>query len=469
MVESGDAPDTRTEATAGTTEPPRHRLVRHRVFRHGVASGDPTPSSVVLWTRVTEPRGAPVTVSWSVWGEDGQRVDRGRVLASPEGDHTCKVVVDGLAPGTGYHYVFEASGDRVVGTTRTLPSTAGSFRFAVACCSRWGWPGFDRYGSILAESPDLVIHLGDYIYEVGERPPVGPETDPPYDCRTVDDYRRRYRQHRSDAGLQHLHAEVPFLAVWDDHEVADNAPDDPDGERRRAGQRAWREWMPTGATSATPHLDRSFHIAGLIDLVLVDARFGGRPPVDTDGPSTTRPDTALLTAAQWRRIETSLATEAPWHVVANQVQVSPLTLGWVPALRWPPRRRVVNPDQWDGFPSERRRLVELLEGVDGTPVLLSGDLHAGWARRLLDGDRTVAHEFTAPSISGTTFAEAVRDRTGLPGWFTHWLMRRLNPGIDHVDLRRHGFLVVDATARELTVTFVHHDGTRVVRTLDRGA
>ena len=439
------------------------------MFRHGVASGDPTPTSVVLWTRVTDAGGGLVPVSWSVWAEDGQPVDRGRVMASPEDDHTCKVVVDGLEPGTGYHYVFEASGDRVAGTTRTLPSTTASFRFAVACCSRWGWPGFDRYGSILAESPDLVIHLGDYIYEVGEHPPSGPETDPPYDCRTIDDYRRRYRQHRSDPRLQNLHAEVPFLAVWDDHEVVDNAPDDPHGERRRAGQQAWREWMPTGATAAAPGLDRSLHVDGLIALVLVDARFGGRPPVDTDGPSTTQPDTALLADAQWRRIEASLATAAPWHVVANQVQISPLTLGWSPALRWPPWSRIVNPDQWDGFPSERRRLVELLERTDGTPVLLSGDLHAGWARRLLDGDQTVAHEFTAPSISGTTFAEAVRDRTGLPGWFTHRLVRRLNPGIDHVDLRRHGFLVVDVTPRALTVTFVHHDGTRVTRTLDQAA
>lgn len=422
----------------------------------------------MLWTRVTDAGAGPVPVSWSVWTEDGQPVQRGRVWASPADDHTCKVVVDGLAPGTDYHYIFAASGDRVVGRTRTLPSASTSFRFAVACCSRWGWPGFDRYGSILAESPDLVLHLGDYIYEVGETPPGGPESDPPYDCQTVDDYRRRYRQHRGRPALQRLHAEVPVLAVWDDHEVVDNAPDDPHGERRRAGQRAWREWMPTSATTDSPELDRSFHIGGLIDLVLVDARFGGRQPVDTDGPATTRPDTVLLAESQWERIEASLAADAPWHVIANQVQVSPLTLGWLPARRWPPRHRIVNPDQWDGFPTERQRLVDLLGQAADTPVLISGDLHAGWARRLLDGGRTVAYEFTAPAISGTTFAEAVRDRTRLPGWLVQRLVRHLNPGIDHVDLRRHGFLVVDVTPSELTATFVHHDGTRVTRSLPQG-
>jgi alkaline phosphatase D len=414
---------------------------------------------------VDEAGDRPVPLTWSMWNDDGELVDRGRAWASPDADHTCKVVVDGLAPGAGYHYIFEARGDRIVGRTRTLPSSARSFRIAVACCSRWGWPGFDDYAAILAESPDLVIHLGDYIYEIGESPPDGPPTDPPHDCRTLADYRRRYRQHRGRPALQRVHAEVPFLVVWDDHEVADNAPEDPPGARRAVGQRAWREWMPTRATTADPELDRCVHIDGLLDLVLVDARFGGRPPVDTDGPSTSRPDTALLAETQWSRIEAACAVGSPWFVLANQVQVAPLTLGWMPALHWPPRRRVVNPDQWDGFPAERRRLIELLDRTRSTSVLLSGDLHAGWARRLLDGDHTVAHEFTAPSISGTTFAQAVRAKTMLPAWLIDQLIRRLNPGIDHLDARRHGFLVVDVAPHEMNVTFVHHDGTRVVRTL----
>lgn len=422
---------------------------------------------MVLWTRATDPAGAAVEVTWSVWSENGQLVDRGRVTATSERDHTCHVVVAGLAPGTGYHFVFEAQGDRVVGRTRTLPADGDSFRFVVACCSRWGWQGFDAHASVLAESPDLVVHLGDYIYEVGERPAHGPETDPPHDCVSVDDYRRRYRQHRGHLGLQQLHAEVPFLAIWDDHEVTDNAPDDPDGARRRAGQQAWREWMPTRSTGDRPDLDRTIRIDGLLDLVLVDARFGGRPQVDTDGPTTSRPDTELLSAPQWRRLEQSSASPNPWFVVANQVQVCPLTLGWAPALRLPPWRRIVNPDQWDGFPTERRRLVDVLDRAAGTCVLLSGDLHAGWARTLLDGERTVAHEFTAPSMSGTTFSEAVRTRTGMPSWLVERLVRRLNPGIDHVDLRRHGFLVVDVTPDEFAVAFVHHDGSRVTRTLDR--
>lgn len=440
-----------------------------RVFPHGVASGDVTDTSVVLWTRVHDPGGEVVPVSWSIWSEDGRPVDRGRLSTGADTDHTCHVAVDGLTPGTAYHYVFEACGDRIVGRTRTLPSANQELRLAVVCCSRWGWPGFDQHAAVLAERPDVVLHLGDYIYEVGETPPDGPTTDPPTDCRTLDDYRGRYRQHRTDASLRRLHAAVPFIAIWDDHEVTDNAPNPGTADRQAAGRRAWREWMPTRATADEPQLDRRIHIDGLLELVLVDSRFRRRPPVDTDGPSTSPPDTVLLDEAQWSCIESAADIEAPWLVVANQVHVSPMILGWVPARRWPPWRQLINPDQWDGFPEERRRLTGILDRARGEPVILSGDLHAGWSRELLNAGHAVAHEFTAPSISGTTFAEAVRERTELPSWLVRRLVRWLNPGIDHVDLSRHGFLVVDVTRDALTVTFVHHDGTRVTRTLGSGS
>lgn len=438
---------------------------RSRVFRYGVASGDVTATSVVLWTRVEEPGSRDVPVEWSMWTEGGRPVAHGRCLARAESDHTCHVLVEGLSPGTSYHYVFGSNGDRIAGRTRTLPAASSTLRIAVACCSRWGWPGFDRLGSILSEQPDLVLHLGDYIYEVGETPPDGPTTDPPHDCRTLDDYRRRYRQHRSHPSLRRLHAAVPLIAVWDDHEVSDNAPDPDDEDRRAAGQRAWREWMPTRSIDDGATLDRRCTIEGLVDLVLVDTRYRRRPPVDTDGPSTSRPDTALLDEQQWSGIEQAADTDVPWVVVANQVHVSPMRLGWLPRWRWPPWRPLVNPDQWDGFPAERERLADILGRARGTPVVLSGDLHAGWSRRLRHEGRTVAHELTAPSISGTTFAEAVRERTGLPGWLVRRVVRWLNPGIDHVDLERHGFLVVDLRPERLTATFVHHDGTRTTRTL----
>jgi alkaline phosphatase D len=439
-----------------------------RVFGHGVATGDVSSTGFVVWTRARplDPSLHHGHVRWSVWTADGTRVQAGSVRVDREHDFVTHVRVDGLRPGTGYHVVVEALGDRATAATRTLPDRADRLRVAVTCCSRWGWPGFSRYGDVADAHPAMVLHLGDYIYEIGESTPAGPTT-PAHDCTTLDDYRARYANHRLDPELRRLHASTPFLSLWDDHEVVDNAPDDEGRARRLAGEQAWREWMPVDPT--TDGLDRVRSIDGLVDVVLLDARYGGRLPVDTDGPRVRRAVGPLLHDGQWDQLERAVEhSRAPWFVVANQVQVSPMTLAWVPSLRRPPFRRVVNPDQWDGFPDERRRLAELLTRVHGRPVILSGDLHAGWSRALLLPDVApdpVAHEFTAPSISGVSYAGAIRKRTHLPEWFVRWVLLRLNPGVDHLELERHGFLVLDITPDEFTVTFRYHDGTTVVRTL----
>jgi alkaline phosphatase D len=447
------------------------------VFASGVASGDVDATSVVLWTRLHGAGGGSVSVDWSIAPTGGFAGRSGTVDATAATDHTVRVIVDGLEPATDYEYTFACRETSVSGRTRTLPATGERFRFAVVCCSRWGWPGFELFDAIADEEPDLLLHLGDSIYEIGEVPPNGVSTDPPWECRSLEDYRRRYRQHRSHPSLQRLLAEVPMNVVWDDHEVVDNAPEPGEAERRRDGQQAWMEWMPTRRTSDTDGLHRRWQIAGLLDLVLVDSRIAGRRPNEIDGPGDD--DSApgsLLDAEQWHLIETAAdTTDAPWFVVANQVQVGPMTLAYRPALQSPPWRRVVNPDQWDGYEADRERLYDLLEwashrGADRA-VVLSGDLHSGWSRTLLRDDAPVAHEFTCPSISGTTYAEAVRDATHLPvaASVTERWLRRLNPGIDHLDLARHGYLVCDVTPSRFVTTFVTADGERHAVTLHRDA
>jgi alkaline phosphatase D len=439
-----------------------------RALAHGVATGDVSSTGFVLWTRARplDRRLDHGHIRWSVWTTDGTSVLAGTARVDERDDFVAHVRVDDLQPATDYHVVVEAFGDRAVATTRTLPHRADGLRIAVTCCSRWGWPGFSEYGAVADAQADVVIHLGDYIYEVGEVTQMGP-TSPPHECTTLDDYRDRYASHRLDPELRRLHGSTPFLAIWDDHEVTDNAPDDEGRARRVAGERAWREWMPVDP--ASDGLDRTRSIDGLLDLVVLDARYGGRDPVDTDGPRVRRAEGPLLSDAQWERLERAVEeARAPWFVLANQVQVSPMTLAWAPSVRHPPFRRVVNPDQWDGFPDERLRLAELLARVHGRPVILSGDLHAAWSRELLlpfVADGPIAHEFTAPSISGASYADAIRQRTHLPEWFVRQVLLRLNPGVDHLELGRHGYLVLDITPDELTVTFRYHDGTSVVRTL----
>lgn len=443
------------------------------MFASGVTSGDVDATSVVLWTRIHGAGTAHRTVHWSLARAGGTPVRSGTVDARASGDHTVRVVVDGLEPGSDYEYEFTCGAATVRGRTRTLPDAAERFRFAVGCCSRWGWPGFELFDAIAAEQPDLLLHLGDSIYEIGELPPSGVSTDPPWECSSLEDYRRRYRQHRSHPSLRRLLAEVPMNVVWDDHEVVDNAPDPGEAERRRDGQQAWMEWMPTRRTSDADGLHRRWMIGGLIDLLLVDSRLAGRRPNEIDGPGDD--DSApgsLLAEEQWRLLEGAAATsDAPWFVVANQVQVGPMTLAARPALQWPPWKRVVNPDQWDGYEADRERLYGLLRAAAGRSVVLSGDLHSGWSRTLSDDVGTVAHEFTSPSISGVTYAQAVRDVTHLPvpsDAVQRWL-HRLNPGIEHLDLVRHGYLVCDVTPTRFVTTFVTVDGERHEISLHRDA
>jgi alkaline phosphatase D len=447
-----------------------------------VASGDVEQRTVTIWARPADTMtGRPV--EWFVHpvsGEPDAQAQSGVVTASPGFDHAVHVTVDGLKPGTEYRFGFRIGDESIEGRTQTLPERADQLRFVVACCSRWGWPGFERYAAIVEEGAAFVLHLGDYVYESGTTSPAGGTPDPPRECVTLDDYRRRYRQHRLDAGLQRLHANVPFIATWDDHEVVNNAPAAESPARRRAGQQAWREWLPmrwpepdgAGGDRIDVPNDRLLSVGGLVDLAMVDTRFGGRREAVTDGPEIDPDHGPILNDGQWTGLaHFASRAAAPWFVVASQVQVGPMTLGWLPALRRRPWRRIVNPDQWDGHPAERQRLYGLLARSAGRPVILSGDLHSSWSRVLGDGQE-IAHEFTAPSISGDSYGAAFRAGTKLPSAVLRVAMRLFNRGIDLLDLDRHGYLVCDVSAESFTTTFVlgrSHDGEveRIDRTLRR--
>jgi alkaline phosphatase D len=215
--------------------------------------------------------------------------------------------------------------------------------------------------------------------------------------------------------------------------------------------RAWLEWMP--AVGGDPHrpLDRELSIADLVDLTLVDARYSGRNPTDTEGPATPQADEPLLNDEQWTALERRVTTAgAAWHLLANQVQVGPTRLGWLPSLRRPFVRPLVNPDQWDGFPEERERLYDLLSRGQSSTVVLSGDLHSAWFRLLRHRRRHVAHELTCPAVAGESYAFAFRRRTHLPAFVLRAVIMLLNRGIELVELDRHGHLLLDVTATAST-------------------
>ncbi len=268
------------------------------IFQHGVASGDPLSDRVILWTRVSvDAADAPIPVTWEVSETDtfDALVAEGKGTASAARDYTVKIDVSGLKPGKRYVYRFKAL-DQVspVGHTMTLPvGDVESMTIASCSCSNYPYGFFHVYRQIAANADiDIVLHLGDYIYEYAKGTYSDPSVeakgriaDPETEILTLQDYRKRYALYRSDPDLQAAHQAHPFVAIWDDHEISNNtwsagAENHQPGteglfeERRDAALKAYDEWMPTRADMRRPW--RSIDLGDLARLVVLDTRLWGR-------------------------------------------------------------------------------------------------------------------------------------------------------------------------------------------------
>jgi alkaline phosphatase D len=329
-------------------------------FLQGIASGDPAADAVILWTRVTPDVEGDITVSWEVATDSGfsQLVTNGQTITNQNRDYTVKVDAVGLEAGQQYFYRFKA-GETVseMGQTRTLPEgSVASVKLAVMSCANFPAGYFNVY-EMAAQQNDLdaVVHLGDYLYEYarGEYASehaveLGREVLPAGELFLLDDYRTRYSQYRSDASLQKLHAKVPFITVWDDHEVAndtwkDGAENHNDGEgdfdqRKQAALQAYFEWLPIRPWSEGNHEEiyRSFNYGNLVDLHMLDTRVLARDKqleysqyIDaTTGAfnsstflaDVTDTDRTLLGQTQllWLQ-QTLLQSTAKWQVLGQQV------------------------------------------------------------------------------------------------------------------------------------------------------
>ena len=445
-----------------------------QLFQHGIASGDPLADRVIVWTRLTVPptRSAtgPISVEWMVATDE--RLDavvaRGSALAAPDRDFTVKVDAAGLEAGRTYFYGFEAGGQRSpVGRTRTLaPRGTGRVRLAAVSCSNYGAGYFNVYRCLgNREDLDLVLHLGDYIYEtavgaLGNGPAAGRIEQLPTIPVTLEEYRLRYAAYRSDIDLQHAHARHPFVAVWDDHELLDNAWADgapghdartlgPWKPRQAAAYRAYLEWMPIReSTQSGIRLYRSFRIGDMADVVMLDTR-GLRdrqlPSADVarmDGGSR-----SLLGEAQERwlfdRLRASKRDGTRWRLLGQQIMFSSLN---------PPGTPPGNPDMWEGYPAARQRLIDFLDDERLANVaILAGDLHSSWAFDVpadpwsgsRAGARTLAVEFVAPAISSPPlFGDAVlRERmTALPSRVPHLKL---------LDGDRNGYVLLELTRESM--------------------
>lgn len=402
-------------------------------FTLGVASGDPWADSVVLWTRLAPQPLAPdglggmpsreIAVRWELAADDrfARVIRKGTVLTRPADAHAAHVEVGGLAPGREYFYRFEAMGHRSrTGRTRTAPARGqlAPATFGVVSCSRYETGYFTAYAHLASERPDLVLHLGDYIYETTGTPkaPVARPFDQG-EIVTLTDYRRRYALYRTDPDLQALHATAPFAVVWDDHEVDNNwAGDIPEDAqtrdqfltRRAAAFKAYHESMPLRrqAVPAGPaaRIYRELAWGDLANLYMLDTRqfrddqpCGDGNKVDCD--DRLRPDRTMLGTAQEQWLRGRAATSrARWDVLGQQVffgqLLRPLADG----------RDALPMDSWNGYAAARARVLDMFSDRPRNFVVLTGDVHRHYGGTLHAGgvepDRPpVGAEFVTTSIT----------------------------------------------------------------------
>ncbi|WIM70199.1 alkaline phosphatase D family protein [Corynebacterium suedekumii] len=467
-------------------------------FLHGVASGDPLPTSVVLWTRITPDAdalpgsglGAATRVRWEV-GIDAafhHVVSSGEVRTDAASDHTIHVDPFDLEPDMVYFYRFtvldgpHAGSQSPTGRTRTAPafdSSPEQLTAAVASCANWESGYFSAYADMAtrgrAGELDLVVFLGDYIYEYGRGEYVGKNGavrphEPAHEIITLQDYRIRHGHYRTDPDLQAAHAALPWVLIWDDHETADNSwregaeNHDPATEgawlsRRDAALQAYLEWLPvrTASPSAGGHLYRSFRFGDLAELMMLDLRSYRDQPAawsptalaDFNDPART-----MMGSEQFEWLRRTIDTSpAHWTVIGSSVMFSPTNL--LPLQQNPQTSSVaeflgartaagipMNPDQWDGFAADRGRLLELLR-VSGRPALfLTGDIHSEWAHDVWAGDQLIGVELVCTSISAPNVDEILKlPADNAISHLAEALVREVNPHIRHVDLDAHGYSI----------------------------
>lgn len=453
-------------------------------FFHGVASGDPTATTVVLWTRVTvDGAGDVVPLRWEVARDLAftDVVDAGIVDARAADDYTVKPVVDGLDPFTYYYYRFFHGPDpSITGRTKTAPAAGQDvdrLRFGFVSCSNYEGGYFNAYARLSERNDmDAILCPGDYIYEYGQGgygpgAAIGRVTEPPDEMVTIDQYRGRFAHYRLDPDLRRLHQLYPWINTWDDHETTNDSwrdgaenhnGDEGDWEARKiAAWKAYREWLPLNIDASDPAapivLYRALAYGDLADFIVMDTRIDGRdqPLFAVLEPGIIEaeidnPDRRMISETQQAFVESSLsASTAAWKILLQQVMM----MQWrIPAL---PESiadvnidflslvadggNSVNGDAWDGYAAERSRLFAHLRDNDITDVVvLTGDIHTTWAAELTEDPfdptgypiaglelgvipRNLGVEFVTPSVTSDNFDEII-DEFGAPGEITEVLV-----------------------------------------------
>lgn len=476
-------------------------------FYHGVASGDPLPDRVIIWSRVTTTEPS-VDVEWFVATDETftQIVANGVSTTDASRDYTVKVDVVGLSSNTTYYYVFKALGKySLIGRTKTAPdSMVDQLKFVLISCSNFNWGYFNVYDRIADRNDlDAVIHVGDYIYEYPEgvyEEASLPDriTFPDDEITTLKEYRERYSLYRLNNELIRAHQQHPFITTWDDHEIANDGyidgaenhnPGEGEWEDRKAqATQAYFEWLPIRDNSNN-QVYRSFSYGPMADLMVLDTRFEGRTIQFSSMLDPGFEDMRTMlgdTQKGWLFNHLDNST-AKWKVVANQVMFSPFNVGFgAPNGALTDSAAVFGVesiflDIWDGYPAERQQIVDHItnNGIDNV-VILSGDIHSSFANDVVTnpalyplpqfqylpipnpaydpvtGQGSAAVEFVTPSVSAANFDENIG--AGAAAQFEFITNNPIeippgsgnffnyNPHMKYVDLDQNGYVLIDLQA-----------------------
>ncbi len=486
-------------------------------FYHGVASGDPLPDGVILWTRITTEQ-PTAELDYYVARDTtfATIVAQGTVATDASRDYTVKIDLRGLKPATTYYYVFRHDGrNSLVGRTRTAPANdapTDQLRFALMSCSNYDAGFFNVYDRVADRADlDAVFHVGDYIYEYADGvygDPSLPDrvTYPDAEITTLDEYRGRYSLYRLERALIRAHQQHPWIVTWDDHEVANDAWEfgaqnhQPEtegdyGKRKAEATRAYFEWLPL-RDNADSTVYRAFAYGDLADLSVLDSRHEGRDKQLTSmlDPAFNTDRTALGAEQRAWFIDRLTTSKAKWNIVPQQVLFVPFNLGF--AARG---GQITNADSvfaiesvfldiWDGYPYERDLLIDTIAASGAqNVVILTGDIHSSFAADVTKqpvlyplaqtnylplpspsydpatGRGSVGVEFVTPSVTAANFDEnigkAASDQfervLNNPIPVSAQLSVNYNPHIKFTDLDRNGYVLVDVKPDTLQGDFYY--------------
>ncbi len=470
------------------------------VFQHGVASGDPLADRVILWTRVSPISARTATSVDYVVATDPaltQVVATGRTKTNVDRDFTVKVDVAGLRAGTTYYYRFAADGaTSAIGRTKTLPSGAApSLRMAVVSCSNYAYGYFNVYRRIAERADlDLVMHLGDYIYEYGSGQYGNVRTcEPEHEIVSLSDYRARHAQYKRDVDSQEMHRQHPLVAIWDDHETANNSWVDgaenhqPGTEgswpaRVAAALQAYYEWMPVRVVDPTTprRNNRSYAYGNLVDLIMLEERLGARSQqlgtnigsaagyfTQTGAYADASRQMLGVTEETWLFDKLRTST-AKWKFLGQGVMFAQLKVAGAPNSAG--GGVFLNSDAWDGYQPARNRIFDVLAGTGNKPmvnnvVVLTGDIHSSWAADLTpDPNNAVPANggYDAASGQGSRAVEFVGTSVSSPGvndpsGAVANSLRPANPHFKYINLNQRGYMLVDADASRCVCEWWHID------------